>query len=71
MAIAEYKVTTELHTSRWTKFLRFLHLKPARPEFIIVFPSSSFEAGDILNVGAGELDTGLPYDKVLILEILK
>ena len=63
MAITEYKVTPELHTSRWTKFLRFLRLKPARIEFAIAFPSSNFKVGDVFNVGEGE--------KVLILEILE
>lgn len=48
-----YLVTTELTTSWWIRFLRWLRIKPKRNEFKLALMDAYFERGDILDGGDG------------------
>lgn len=49
--MTEYKVTTELATSRWKKILRWFRIIKSREEFKIVLVYSHFNVGDVLDTG--------------------
>lgn len=48
-----FKVTTELYTPIWKKFLRWCRLCKKRNEFSIVFAHDFPKIGDILEQGGG------------------
>lgn len=50
-----YKVTPELNTPLWKKFLRWLRLMKPRTEFELCFESKWFSKGVIVDSGQGEL----------------
>lgn len=46
-----YLVTTEIRTSRWIKFLRWLRIKPKRNEFKISLWCDRYKDGQIIFCG--------------------
>lgn len=49
--MTRYLVTTELKTTWWMKFLRFIKLKPKRNEFFLMLGSDGFKSGEYLYAG--------------------
>jgi hypothetical protein len=54
--MVQYKVTTELETPLWLKFLRSpliprIWRKNRREEFIIAFSKDWYDKGEIINIG--------------------
>ncbi len=49
-----FKITLEIKTSKWKKFLRFFKIIKQREEFELIFYDDFYEIGDIINTGMHE-----------------